>query len=105
MLPVGLGSDALMHMTSTLHALDLEAGWEWSIAHRFKFRTAISAAKIIASSTRIHAEDGSLSFLPLPPIDKLIEPMERAGEAAIDAHYKEAGPIVMFTVQLQVDLL
>jgi hypothetical protein len=103
MLPVGLGS--MVHMTSTLHALDLEAGWEWPIAQRFKFRTAISAAMIIASSTSLHVDDGPLAILPLPPTDRLIAPVERAGEAAIDALYKGAGPIVMLTVQLQLDLL
>jgi hypothetical protein len=105
MVPFALGSMQLVHMTSTLHALDLEAGWEWSIAHRFKFRTAISAATMIAASTRLHVEDGSLAILSLLPTDKLIAPMERAGEAAIDAMYKDVGPIVMLTVQLQLDVL
>ena len=105
MLPVDLGSIALVRMSSTLHALDLEAGWEWSLARRFKFRTAISASKIIASSTRLQIEDRTLSILPLPSIDALIAPMERAGEARIDAMYKDTGPIVMVTVQLQLDLL
>lgn len=100
MLPFGLGSMPLVHMTSTLHALDLEAGWEWSIAHRFKFRTAISAATVIASSTSLHVEAGSLAILPLP-----VASIERAGEAQIDAMYKDIGPIVMLTVQLQLDLL
>jgi hypothetical protein len=105
MLPLGLESTPLMHMTSTLHALDLEAGWEWPIARRFKFRTAVSAAMMIASSTHLEVEDGPLSILPLARIDTLIAPMERAGEARIDAMYKEAGPVVMVTVQLQLDLL
>ncbi|HEX7838949.1 MAG TPA: hypothetical protein VF469_15835 [Kofleriaceae bacterium] len=39
------------------------------------------------------------------PVDKLIAPIERAGEDAINAMYKAAGPIVMLTVQLQLDLL
>jgi hypothetical protein len=105
MLTVGLGSTPLMHMTSTLHALDLEAGWEWPIARRFKFRTAISAAMMIASTTHLHIENSPLASLPLPSLDSLITSMERAGEATIDAAYKDAGPMVMLTVQLQLDLL
>ncbi|HEY0483214.1 MAG TPA: hypothetical protein VGD37_37085 [Kofleriaceae bacterium] len=104
MLPANLGSIPLVHMTSTLHALDVEAGWEWPIARRFKFRTAVSAGMVITSSTHLHVEDGPLAILPLP-IDKVIAPIERAGEAVIDAMCKGAGPIVMLTVQLQVDLL
>jgi len=102
MLPVDLGSSALVHMSSTLHALDLEAGWEWPIARHFTVRTAIGASMIVAASTTIHVDDGALTFLP---IDQVIAPMERAGEAEIDARYKSAGPVVMLTVQLQVDLL
>jgi hypothetical protein len=104
MLPASLGSIPLVHMTSTLHALDVEAGWEWPIARRFKFRTAVSAGMVITSSTSLHVEDGPLAILPLP-IDKVIAPIERTGEAVIDAMCKGAGPIVMLTVQLEVDLL
>jgi len=102
MLPVDLGSDSVVHMSSTLHALDLEAGWEWSIARHFTVRTAIGAAMVLAASTSLQIDAGSLAFLPT---DQLIAPVERAGEAEINARYKQAGPIVMLTVQLQVDLL
>jgi len=105
MLPSGLGAVPLVHVASTLHTLDLEAGWEWSIAHRFKFRTAIGAAMIVASTTSLHVDDGSLASLPLVPVGKLVAPLERSGEAAIDGLYKEVGPIVMLTMQLQFDLL
>jgi hypothetical protein len=58
---------------------------------------------VLGASTSLHVDDGALGSLPLG--DKLMAPIERAGEAAIDAMYKEAGPIVMLTVQLQLDLL
>jgi len=99
MLPFGLGSIPLVHLSSTLHAVDLEAGWEWPIARRFKFRTAVSAGMLVSSSTSLRVDDAS------PSLDKLIAPMARAGEAAINALYKDSGPIYMLTVQLQLDLL
>src|SRR5262249_22675712 len=65
-LPDGLGSIPLVHISSTLHMLDVEAGWEWRVAARFKLRMAVAAATTLAASSSIHTALDGVSLPTLP---------------------------------------
>lgn len=107
MLPAGIGGTGpLAHVSSTLHTLDVEAGWEWSTARRFRFRTAVGAGFLLAASTALQIDASSgLGFLPGPLMDQLLAPLERTGVSAMQSALQQASPLFMASMQLQINVL
>jgi hypothetical protein len=118
-VPMGLGAMSLVHISSTVHMLDVEVGWEWRIARRLKLRTAVAAATTLAASSSIRSTLDGTSLVPgtpvglpvpaggLPtlPLDSVLGPLERQGEDSLNATLRDNVRLAMFTVQLQFDVL
>jgi len=67
-------------ITSTLHMVDVELGWELALHERLRLRTAIGGAFTVASSTRIEP-----TYTPRSP--RAVSELARAGEAYLDDTY------------------
>lgn len=67
-------------ITSTLHMLDVEIGYDWKVAERFELRAALGGAFTIAAKTRI-----TPGYTPRTP--KLVDQFAAYGETYLDDTY------------------
>lgn len=74
------GTTRRFEVRSVLHMLDVELGWEWTVARRLRLRAAIGGAFTVASSTSIDPE-----YEPSAP--RLTEQFTAASEDYLDDIY------------------
>lgn len=89
--PSGFGSDRRYDVASSLHMLDLEAGWEWHPARRLQVRTALGFSTTINATTRIEPR-----FQPLAPA--LVEGFTRDSEQYLDETFEKYVHLPLLTV-------
>lgn len=75
------GADRPFEVASTLHLLDVEAGWVFDLGRGFRLRAALGAGFTLGASTRITARD-----VPAPA--PLVEAFARDAEAYLDETYR-----------------
>lgn len=75
------GSDKNYSISSSLHMLDVELGWEWTLVKHLFLRAALGGAFTVGSSTSITPD-----FTPRAP--RLTEAFAKAGETYLNDTYR-----------------
>jgi hypothetical protein len=92
-VPPGVGGDSTFDIESTLHMLDVEAGWDLALGHAWRLRVALGGAFTVAASSRIEPR-----YTPLSP--EIADAFAREAQANLDDVYRSYVHVPVLSVSV-----